>query len=518
MLKDILDIKIDAKQILDNLVGKNAIQKFKDVVFIPDKRVIDFLLKGEKFFLVGTKGAGKTALLIYTALKADELTSAERSFIIFKELRQEEREDYRKLAHITTYDQNEILPYYDYELVWNWLFHVEIYNAITSSDKIIFERDENLANYLEAIETIVQKNVEGNKRLPIVAQDGFIEISVDLPNFPITMSGRVNFIFETKRKGKIRFSTYIERLNELYSNLQEGQSKLYIIVDELNLSTKNEEEFERDICMIRDIIVSIEKFNIMTKATHDWVRIIGGIRTEVVNSVRMRGKEINKSIESYGIVVDWTRYSMEGIKHPLIRLLVNYLRVSESERKVVGSEDQDIFNRWVRKTIDGVASEQYIKEFTLYRPRDIARLLKLFREYCPEEEKISMHAFSQIKKQYSTDCWNEAMEELSIRYTSDELECIEMWLMGFSSIFTYGELKNRAIDQVKNNLNCSSLIDRFDVVLQDLYQVGILGNIVSLPEGKNVTYQRWNFRGDDKLLSTMNIQIHKIFRMRLATH
>lgn len=35
---------------------------------------IDSLLDGERYYLTGEKGAGKTAMLIYTALKAEQLS------------------------------------------------------------------------------------------------------------------------------------------------------------------------------------------------------------------------------------------------------------------------------------------------------------------------------------------------------------------------------------------------------------------------------------------------------------
>ena len=43
-----------------------------ELILVPDGISIDSLLDGERYYLTGEKGAGKTALLIYTALKAEE--------------------------------------------------------------------------------------------------------------------------------------------------------------------------------------------------------------------------------------------------------------------------------------------------------------------------------------------------------------------------------------------------------------------------------------------------------------
>ncbi len=41
----------------------------------------------------------------------------------------------------------------------------------------------------------------------------------------------------------------------------------------------------------------IERFNTFSKNSHDNVRMIGSVRNEVINSVKTKGKEIDKAIE-----------------------------------------------------------------------------------------------------------------------------------------------------------------------------------------------------------------------------
>ena len=41
----------------------------------------------------------------------------------------------------------------------------------------------------------------------------------------------------------------------------------------------------------------IERFNTFSKTGHDNVRMIGSVRNEVINSVKTKGKEIEKAIE-----------------------------------------------------------------------------------------------------------------------------------------------------------------------------------------------------------------------------
>lgn len=512
MLGDLIDVKIDAKQVLDTLNNEASIANFKKSIYVPEPHLIEQLIDGTRYFITGTKGVGKTAFLIYTALQAEEKFNAERSFIIFKEFSQEEREDYNRLAYVTNYEQDRISPYYDYLMVWNWMFHVAVYEAIKNSDKVIFNHDENWIQYCEAIDA-VKSNVRGvNRRLPIIAKGGFVELNLNICH------GKINFEFDSSDKNMVRFSTHINYLNQLYINLSAADSKLFIVVDELNLSTKNSAEFDRDICMIRDMITAIERFNTLSKHGHDQVRIIGAVRSEVINSVQIRGQEINKSIESYGIPIDWNKYYIEGIRHPLIRLMIKYFRLSESNRQVNGSEDEAVYSRWVEPSIHGFSSDQYIRNHTLYRPRDIIRLLNLFRLNCFEYKKISSQAFNVIMRQYSNDCWNESLEELAISYSFTELDAIQTWLTGCNRITSYDELKKRATLQWSEQNASSSLLNNFDKLLQNLYKAGILGNYIHLADGTNIVHHRWYFRGDDTLLFNQKIEIHPIYSAKLSIY
>jgi len=310
MLKDLYVMKIDAKQELDNIISEEDIKRFLDLIFIPEGININLMLEGDRYFFTGAKGAGKTTLLIFTALKAEEIFDAERSFLIFKEISREEREDYKKMAHLTEYDKNEFGNDYDYESVWKWVIYDNIAQTVKTSPKTIFENDENLYLFLEAVESIKTNPGKSKRRIPKIT-DGFVELSINSPIKTANIKTRINFEFRDKDERHIRLSTLVNELDRLFMNLKDGGNQLYVIVDEMNLSFANSKEYERDVMMIRDLIITIENINLLSKQSHGNVRIIGSIRNEVINSIASKGKEINKIIESYGIPIDWTIYTDE---------------------------------------------------------------------------------------------------------------------------------------------------------------------------------------------------------------
>lgn len=520
MLQNLYVMKVDAKQQLDNMNEQSDITRFKQLILVPDGINIDDLIDGERYFLTGEKGAGKTALLIYTALKAEELFNAERCFVIFKELSQEEREDYSALAHVTNYDQAEISPLTDYEFVWQWVFHNTIVDTVLNSSKEIFVPNEALNTYLAAVNAIKTNPRGSGRKMPYVTKDGFVEMKVSVPikGSTIDLSGKINFERNPQQADQIRFSTHIHELNRLYSALDAGESQLYFVVDEMNLSRKNAEEYDRDVCMIRDLIVAIERFNLISKGAHDNVRIIGAVRNEVINSVKATGKEINKTIESYGIPIDWTQYTEASFDHPLVKLLVNYFRISDEIMGETPAESScEEFYRWVEPQMFGIASESVIRNYTLYRPRHVLRLLNLSKIRCGRYEKIGKDTFNQIKRQYSLECWNEIAEELSLSYTTDELERIKEWLTGMPWRTTYEAMFEKANRLWSPRKKTAPLLDRFDELIRDLYRSGVIGNYIGKTHPRGKSTNRWYFRGDETLLTDKEIVIHRIFETVLST-
>ncbi|MCL2109452.1 MAG: hypothetical protein FWH20_08945 [Oscillospiraceae bacterium] len=521
MLKDLYVMKVDAKQELDNINSQEGLELYKKSILIPNGINIDSIYDGDVYFLVGEKGAGKTALLIYVALKAEEMFEAERSFIIFKEFSQEEREDYTKMSHITHYEQEDILPYYDYEYVWRWIIHNNIAETIETSMKEIFIPNDDLSLYLAAVKAI-EKNPRGDKRyFPVISKDGYVKASTNVPigGASINLEGRINFEREPSQSNKIRFSTHINELDRLFVNLSAGNSQLYVVIDEMNLSTKNHEEYDRDIQLIRDSIIIIDKFNALCKNSHDNVRIIGSVRNEVINSVKSRGKEVNKIIESYSIPIDWTIYREEKITHPLIKVLINYIRLSDvSGNNYNRYNDEELYKRLITESFyKDTPSVSTILDYTLYRPRHVVRLLSALKRLCPNAKKITREVFDSIKRDYGRECWNEVTEDLSLKYSSDELYKIQEWLTGMPYFTTYSDMLKKA--ESLWEASDKELLERFPDIIRDIYKAGIIGNITKENIGYGTIHMkhRWSFRGDDILLQKQHIQIHRIFQQILST-
>lgn len=80
--------------------------------------------------------------------------------------------------------------------------------------------------------------------------------------------------------------------------------KLILQIDELELSVKNKKEFTRDIELVGDLIIAVDRMNHIAREKGYNIKIIASIRSEVINNVLAYGYEINKCVEDYGVNVD----------------------------------------------------------------------------------------------------------------------------------------------------------------------------------------------------------------------
>lgn len=127
-IKDIYAGKPDAK----DEINFEGVEEFLEALVIPRNFDIDALLYGNKFFITGYKGVGKTALLFYLERELrnkDEATCT--SFVFFKEeftdLRKSQLDKFSKRLLSSVYIENQTLVNNsEFEYIWRWIFLEEL--------------------------------------------------------------------------------------------------------------------------------------------------------------------------------------------------------------------------------------------------------------------------------------------------------------------------------------------------------------------------------------------------------
>lgn len=143
VLSDFYFGKIDAKNELIQ-DSQDEKKKFINSYIVPDNINPIEYIRGMKYFVKGCKGTGKTALLRYISIFAEEKFNAKTSFILFKtEIDQDERKKFSRAANTSLVEKNGFESSdIDFEIVWRWFFHRNIVENVKRNQGI-FARDDN---------------------------------------------------------------------------------------------------------------------------------------------------------------------------------------------------------------------------------------------------------------------------------------------------------------------------------------------------------------------------------------
>lgn len=303
----------------------------------------------------------------------------------------------------------------------------------------------------------------------------------------------------------ISFGRLGKAIVKLYSELEFSRNKAYVIFDELELSVRSEKEHNRDIKLVRDLILSIDKLNSINKQNNYNVFIMASVRNEVLNSVDNVGYEINKCIEDYGIVVSWCQKGGSYSNNKLLKILENKIIACEEEKGIF--DHGDIWEKYFPKQMNKINTKKYILGYTWMHPRDIIRLMNYVQSECKEgDKKFIQEHFDRAMREYSSSTWKEISEELILKYSSDELKLIKQIFNNIEVPFTYQALSHRIEDLKKIYPGIESLINNHALpnILNDLFELGVIGNT-----GQRMIFK---FLGDGDLAITEDMIIHKPLR------
>lgn len=179
-------------------------------------------------------------------------------------------------------------------------------------------------------------------------------------------------------------------------------------------------------------------------------------------------------------------------------------------------EPRALWKEYFPEKIQGDSPQRYILHNSWYRPRDIVLLLMSAQEQFPEEPTFKHAAFDAIRKVYSGAVWGEMTEELRATYRSEELEGLELLLYGEKQVMEFQEFVARSQEKSDFYAEVEKLMSNHKItkILQDLYRVGLIGNIRW--DNRGDSKMRFSFRGDSRILPDQKIFIHNALRTHLS--
>lgn len=505
-LRDIYLGSIDAKnELLTNSPDERV--RFTASFVVPPSLSIEDFTKREKYFVLGLKGTGKTALLRYIAIGLEEIEKAYSSFILFKsDIDEDTRQEFGKTARLLFASANaESFEGTDFEIVWRWFIYRKIVEASEATGKIPFLQDGEWDSLCALVKSEAMRSKStGLMRLVPKLTKGQIEISKD-PKLSLDLE------WDNKGIGRIKFVDLVKKADAIFKSLKPSDNRLNLFFDELELSYSADSQYERDVRLLRDLIVSIEKVNAVCKAKNYEVCLYAAVRSEVLNTVASLGKEINKSLADFGTEILWNRPGQDATRQPLIDIIEQRIASARSEHHMKPLKSPELWATYFPDKIENMPPERYILHNSWYRPRDVVRLLRAAQEQYPNERSFNRTVFESVRKKYSTQCWVEATEELKVKYSSLGIDGIKQLLYGIRPPFNSTwlseriNLLRRSYPEVEHLAKKASA----NALLTDLYRIGVIGNT-------NRGKMRWSFRGDDEVLLEQNLVVHNALRSYLS--
>lgn len=502
-LRDIELGSSDAKHELLNSAHEEENQYLQRFV-IPDNVIPEEFLDRKKFFIVGLKGTGKTALLRYLDIQVRLQDSAPHtSFILFKTDFSDDEKD-RFGAASNAFMVNNTPEYskeFDkYLKVWEWFFHRQIVRLAVEDGLDLFEKSDEWKNYVACLTAVKESDKTSFFRnlIPKVKR-GNVEVGAAFMGASAKLGLELEWNNETSQ---IEFSRLLDEAKKWFSKLRpKSGKKLYIFVDELEIALTVSKQYKRDVELVRDLILTVSHLNQQFAKLSIPIYIVTAVRGEVLTAVESTGSEINKHVFDFGLSLRWHQSGGNIKDHPLIKMINRRIQSSERMNGIPQSSDDDIWVKYFPISINTVPAMEYILSRTWHRPRDIVRLLKLAKTHYPNEHSFTHQAFDGTAKDYSTESWTEMSEELSTIYSPNEIKGIKYILQGFESPFIFEDFKTTVQDKSEDYDEVADLIKKHRPakILHSLYDIGVIGN-----SGERV---RFAHRGDDGLLIDLPMKV-----------
>lgn len=491
-IRDLYAGKPDAK----DEINFEGLDDFIKTFVVAENFNIESLISGSNCFITGFKGTGKTALLFYldSKLKYEDAATCS-SFVFFKEEFTDTKRDElemmsKRILSSISIEDGALVEGKEFEYIWRWILFKRIVSDNEEFNYNLFEYDDNWIKFSKLIGYI---KAPSNKKKNVIPKKFKIAFPYTDPATMAVLSPEFEVDLQNDCDENYKKFTYlIDEAEHIFVELKRTDIPYYIFIDELEAYYGDDKIFKRDLCLIRDLVFTVKRFNsAFASANMLKTKMICSVRTEILNAISrfIVTKEINKITSGFCVPLTWNYNTTNSYTHPIIQILLKRIAICESDQQM---KSKSLYSQWFPEKIHGIEPANYILNNSWCKPRDIVRLLTVAKNSVQNKNNAFTQAvFNSITKTYAEDSLMEIKEELRALYDPQQIDTIIDCFMGYKTVFSVKQLKER----VENYFAGTVLDEKFVQVINDLYRLGFLGNF--LPISK--TY-RWQHRGDDRVI------------------
>jgi hypothetical protein len=427
-IKDLYLGEVDAKNELlkqKRVGGDEFFRSFS----IPRRVDLDEFVNGQKYFIYGLKGAGKTALLRYIHNLLIQKGKCSEIILFKSHVSEEDRQGLSKGAGFQILGVDGVSSFtQDFKESWKWMIYQKLAELLLSQGC-----KGEAAGKLYKL-TGVQNNSTASSLGALFAKisSGKLKLSGEALGVAIELG------IEGEQKGKeisVSLSNANRLCSRLLSEINFGEG-FYLLFDELELVHQTQDQFDRDRRIIRDLIYVISQINAESAESGRSLFLMSTLRSEVLHSILELGHEIGKEVDDFGEKIDWSDAN-DGPDHPLLGLIARKISAS------AGVSTNEVWDRFFPKNINNQDYYKFILRSSYYRPRDIVRLLRVARSFDDRSSQFTTEHFDQTALEFSRQTWLEITEELLATYSTNEIEALQRFFLGFNTMFFRRSIENR---------------------------------------------------------------------------
>ena len=462
-MSDIRDINFGSP---DSAGDTNIMNYFYEHVFVHE------VMKNNKFFILGRKGTGKTALFRYL------LGKYEQDGFMCQNLGLTEF-PFGKLSDFSNPDY-EI--YNKYTQIWEWLIYTNLSKLVLEDPKVPESRAKStLEKYIKQTFPDDIMSYHGSNWEVIKKKDGRLFVPT-----PIAKGELGKEVIETKQVSSIPTSDIglaNSQLSTLISKIINHNSRLSYVLQFDGLDdTYNSEVSTEYYYLILGLFKVTYRLNNQYSQFGVNVRINLFLRTDIYSQFKDMHPDSAKWYHNT-LVLNWAAVDKKDYANGHLRNLMN-LRIKKTTNinaSEYGDEWDTIFkplskvitnNRYYHYRYDDNTFKTLLQK-TMHRPRDIINLCKCIQdEYIKSSDNFSKREYNIALTRYSHAFWEELCNELNTVFPDTSILYKFLTFVGDSK-YTYSEFQKKynEFEHLYNEIKIefSSFVDL-------LYRFGIISN------------------------------------------
>jgi hypothetical protein len=498
-------------------------REFKDEFnrsFVADHYIKD-ILKPEISFLMGEKGAGKTAYAVYLSNNRVDKNICDIKFI--------RETEYQKFVSLK---KERHLDLSDYTNIWRVILLLMLSKQVSEKESGVIPKFIKFRDLTSAIDEyyIHAFSPEIIHALQFVQES---KIAAEFLSKHAKASGEQK---ESLSFSENRFQTnllYIQKSFEKALSELKLSNNHTLFIDGIDIRPEGIEYSEYLDC-VKGLANAVWQLNNdffpTVKDSKGRLKVVLLVRPDIFSSIGLQNK--NTKMRSNSVYLDWRtsykNYETSSLFRMIDKLLFNQQSEQDKTLLINNGDSWGKYFPYTAKRGDTNKSNDSsfigFLRYSFYRPRDILMMLELLKDNAIEKSDLDkkFHTFedfnsSDFKRKLSDHLLGEMKDQISFYYNDDDYELFLKFfeLLNGATKFSYDEYldaHSRLIEFIKAD---EKLIPNFmgtaSLFLQFLYELNVLCYVEDVEGHKPLIH--WSFR--DRSFSNLSPKVKEDVRYEI---